>query len=140
MQGTQPHKELVKSLPFLLVSLPIPCSSSLCGCVPFLFPAQAPCVAVFPSYSLLNSLCGCVPFLFPAQLLVWLCSLPIPCTSSLCGCVPLFPAQAPCVAVFPPYIPCTSSLCGCVPSICPSIPVAWSVCGIYLEALASTSS
>ena len=24
-------------------------ASSLCGCVPFLFPAQAPSVAVFPS-------------------------------------------------------------------------------------------
>ena len=50
-------------------------SRLLCGCVPFLFPAQAPCVAVFPSYSLL-------------KLLVWLCSLPTPCSSSLCGCVP----------------------------------------------------
>ena len=82
---------------------------------------QAPCVAVFPSHSLL-------------KLLVWLCSLPIPCSSSLRGCVPfLFPAQAPCVAVFPSYsllkllawlcslpIPCSSSLRGCVPFLFPA--------------------
>ena len=108
--------QAVRKLLVWLCSLPIPCSSSLCGCVPFLFAAQAPCVAVFPSYSLL-------------KLLVWLCSLPIRCcSSSLCGCVPfLFPAQAPCVAVFPSYsllkllvwlcslpIPCSSSLCSLI--------------------------
>ena len=75
-------------------SLPIHCSSSFCGCVPFLFPAQAPSVAVFPSYSLLKLLL--CPSYSLLKLLLWLCSLPIPCSSSFCGCVPfLFPAQAP---------------------------------------------
>ena len=85
-----PSYSLCKLLAWLC-SLPIPCSSSLRGCVPFPFPAQAPCVAVSPSHSLL-------------KLLAWLCSLPIPCSSSLRGCVPFpFPAQAPCMAVFPSH-------------------------------------
>ena len=50
-----PSYSLLKILVWLC-SLPIPCSSSLCGCVPFLLPSLAPCVAVFPSFSLLKLL------------------------------------------------------------------------------------
>ena len=88
LQSCSKHLHALSSTGQLDLLLHHHCLSFLCGCVPFLFPAQASCVAVFPSYSLL-------------KLLVWLCSLPIPCSSSLCGCVPfLFPSQAPCVAMF----------------------------------------
>ena len=105
-----------------------------------IFPAQAPSVDAFPSYSLLlwmhslpiPSFCGCIPFLFPPsvdafpsysllKLLLWMCSLPIPCSSSFCGCVPfLFPAQAPSVDVFPSYSLLKLLLWMCVPFLFPA--------------------
>ena len=135
-------------------------ATSLCGRVPFLFPAQAPlrgCVPLLIRAQALvwpcslpipcsSSLHGCVPLLIRAQALVWPCSLPIPCSSSLRGCVP-FPFPAPCVAVFPSHfllkllawlcslpISCSSSFRGCVPFPFPAQALAW-LCSLPISSL-----
>ena len=68
-----PSYSLLKLLLWMR-SLPIP---SFCGCVPFLFPAQAPSVAVFNSSPCSSSFCA---FLF----LLWPCSLPSTCSAVTC--------------------------------------------------------